>query len=306
MKTNNKRGAKELKVKILGVLGLFLMATVFQSRTVGGADNLVNLDFIKASYENQVTLRQNIIVEYKSYLSVGSFDTNLDDSSFKNSIYHVKDMKKGEKQYRLVSKTRNGETTFQEEMAFDGGITRVLGPIKKGTTSPKRDGTIHEGKFQILEKFAPEAGRVAVWDKPILTRLKEDKVNLSQQVMNGGVYYVVEGTCNESSEMTYRIWMDPKIDFMPAKIEEIGNSGTTVNSSRFLSYEKFSPGVWFPRRIESEGVRENKVINRNIYIVTSVVVNSGTFPADVFNIVFPPDTRIADLMVGASYIVPKN
>lgn len=301
MKANKKIGIKELTIKILGVLGLFLMATIISGGKAEGTNNVVSLDLIKASYENQVTLRQNITIEWKAYLSVSDFNASLDDSGV---VLHVKDMKKGEKHYRLVNQTRLGKTTFQEEMAFDGNVTRVLGPIKKGATSVKRDGAIHEGKFQILGKFAPEAGQVTVWDKPILTRLKEDKVKLSQQVTNDGVYYVVEGICNESSEMIYRIWMDPKIDFMPVKIEEIADSGNVVNSNRFLSYEKLSSGVWFPQRIESEGTHKNKVVNRNVYIVTSVEVNSDTFLANAFNIVFPSNTRIADFMTGTSYDVP--
>lgn len=103
--------------------------------------------------------------------------------------------------------------------------------------------------------------------------------------------------------MENKSWVDQGINFIPRQIEEIGNKGIIIRR-RLLSYEKIQPNIWFPKRVEEETIDSGRIINRNLYILTSVKVNSEAFPSNIFNIVFPSGTRVADRIIGNSYSVP--
>jgi len=261
-----------------------------------------DINFFKAAFEQENSLVKNIFIKSKIYLSVDSFEQQLDDKNYGNTIVYVDDAKEGNKHYRKEVNIKQGKMGFEQELAFDGKVTKGLSVMKE---RPLNEGDISEGEAHSLNRFmVPEAGRCVVWDTPLLKRLQNDQLQILPQPeeIDGKKCYVIKGTLEEAPEVGYKLWLDPDIGFMARQVEEIGSKGN-VTRRHLLSFKEIKPNLWFPQRVEEEGIDNGKVVNRNVFVLISADINNETFSSNIFQITFPPGTRVADRILNSSYII---
>jgi len=299
--------------QVTSILSVFFLIITFFQWNLFAQETLQvpTVEFVCRAYEYQSSLIKNIAFEVKCYLNLDSFNKNFKKVP---AHKHIKILRKSGKELKeeiinFSNFSRLDKKNFEKKLYDKNtGIVKVLGYTKKVSTGeivfpPGLEGIISTNqKYPFTYRagyYADIGAEISVWDKPLLTRLKEGNATVLREPrkVNGNICWIVTGRGIESPDkIKYEIWVDPKIGLMPRIIKEIG--GSVYHERKYLNYKEVYPGVWFPIRVEVESYPSK---NKNVYIVDHVKVNSPL--PEKLQLDFPSGTLVKDEITGVEFKV---
>ena len=208
-KMDKKKGV----TSILSVL--FLIITFFQWYLFAQETLQVpTVEFVCRAYEYQSSLIKNIAFEVKCYLSVDSFNKNFKKVP---AHKHVKILRESGKELKeeiinFFNFSRLDKKNFEKKLYDKNtGIVKVLGYTEKVSTGEIISPLGLEGIISTNQKYpftyragyyADIGAEIAVWDKPLLTRLKEGNATVLREPrkVNGNICWIVTGRGSESPD----------------------------------------------------------------------------------------------------------
>jgi hypothetical protein len=257
-----------------------------------------DIEFIKASLRTADSRVRTLQITGKYFLSLDSFDVDVSTRSPNGVVSHAAS---GSDSSWKVQQFLNGEKITDDIATWDGSVTKTLNPEQK-------TGSIVSGKRPFVKwNQITVPTRLPVWDEALVERLQMDELELSssREEVGGASCYVLTGRAHEAPDaLKYRLFLDPSVGFLPRQMEEIRTvePKELTRRVRLTQFEEIKPGVWVARRIEEEGHQGDVIFTRNVYAISSLLVNAP-IPQEAFKLEFPQGTKVHDFIASKTYVV---
>lgn len=265
------------------------------------------LDYIRAALEAADSASGGIRMKVGTYIGVDGEAIVAQKDKVDVSLLY---MEQGDMGRWELDDYEDGSLRHRQILVFDGVTGKGLTPQKKGGSVKRHQPNI-VGRLNL-----PHPTRIAVWNVPLIERLREDEVVLlpKQETVEGSACYVLEGRGQSDDTLgkalCYRIYIDKAIGYMPRQIEEYvaerygQEQSEVLKETKTLSgYELTALGTWFPVQVtELTHRKSGEVKRRNVHVCESLEVGLS-LDRNMFDIEFPAGTYVFDETTGLQYTV---
>jgi beta-lactamase regulating signal transducer with metallopeptidase domain len=197
-----------------------------------------------------------------------------------------------------------GQKPTGSTSVWDGELAKIYNPSVKQLLIHDRPSYLPWDYAQLYSNFAASK----------MTQVLRARPHTVVERMDGAHVVVFTPTAmgHNWSPFGYRIWLDPKRNFLPTKIQRLLDvEGTVINDLEIdNTLEEISPGVWAPvTAVESfypqtkeSGTSARRLATRAVTSVNRKYSRFNVpFDGSVFKLDVPIDTTVYDQIVDANY-----
>lgn len=268
-----------------------MVALVFCLTLVAQAeDNNGMLTFVQNGVSSHIQIIQTASMKY--YTTIGSKGSNFNGKWYLKganirALEASLNLISGEKSsFKVVEANQCRKSLHYDSKGRTQGAILSDEPAEFAYTNPG---------FLFLEIFRTN----------IVDVLKDKTAQYAgKETIDGQECYIITGQIR--ADRRYKVWIAPERDFRPLRIDlyygKEGGQGSFMVGIHNIKLEKID-GIWFPIYADKTSTGAKDAVPVAIRI--SEVKLNKSIPDDVFDIKFPPGTRVVDSLLMIEYTVPE-
>ena len=303
-----------LKTGIFSLMAMSMLSNFCLSTSVKAINN-DELSQICGAMENSI---RDIYVEYERYTDPpytiedinGTGFIDIDPDFYKwAAVYPFEEKSFSEETVEYMDQDK---TTFNmiRKQSYDGQVAKFLEIIKKqNALRANTGGSITKSKRFVLDQTATPLNltlykfKVAD-DTPISERLKKkEEIEIDNQIKDVNNFKTICASFFVPTKLGGRVYLkiyfSVEHGYTPIKIEKINNKGEVGFSATVDEPIEVSDNFWFPKRGRVQLGNDRHQI---CYKINQVKINQG-LKDEIFDINFPPGTKVADEITGKQYTI---